>query len=116
MNYKDTATFVKTSSSGYAGSRTVVSQEDVSCFFIQNSGVSHGSFEEEKKSDATCYPNPTNSFISDNLDSLEGIYIVFDDIWYKIVSYSINKDILRANKIDNIEIKLNRVTPVAQIS
>lgn len=116
MKYTSTATFVKTSSGGYQGARTVVSQDDVSCIFIQNTGLQRASFDTEKKSDAVCFPNPKNEFIETNLNSLEGFYVVFEEVWYKIVSYTTSRSVLLSNKIDNIEIELDRVTAVAQIS
>jgi hypothetical protein len=117
LNYPDLVTFYKATTTGYRGSKVVTAEENVDCFFLQNTGFTEGGFQEQTNSDAVCYPNPKNSFIKNNKNRLEGMYIVTSiteedksQNWYKIISVTVNKDHLLENEIDNIECNLKKVS------
>lgn len=123
LYYPDTATFVKVSSGGYSNSKTMESQDDVPVIFIQNTIFERANYQDATDSDATCFPDPTNDFVVNNHNRLEGMYILAplfdasdDEGWYKIERVTVNRDHLLENEIDNIELSLRKARPIAGVS
>lgn len=123
LNYQDVATFVKVSSGGYGNDKTVTQQIDIPVIFLQNTQASHSRFQDSIESDAICYVDPFNSFVINNYNRLEGMYILQplfgsadSQSWYKIISVTVNRDHLLGNEIDNIELRLKKTTPIAGVS
>ena len=119
LTYPDSVTFYTATSSGYRGSKVAVEAEEIACFFLQNTGFVQGDKQEAIDSDAILYPDFEDTFIVDNANRLEGMYIVApefggeaDKSWYKIISCTINRDHLLNNQIDNIECLLTKVSPL----
>lgn len=119
LKYPDIATFVKVAPNGYANNKEAIEQIDVPVIFIQNTGFERSSSQDSVVSDAICYPDFTNQFISDYANRLEGMYILaplfgVDDPngWFKITDVTINRDHLLNNIIDNIELKLKKTRPI----
>lgn len=113
--YSDTVTFTRVVSGRYANTKTASDQEDVPSTFIQNTGFVRAGFKENVTSDAICFPDPTNPFIVDNVNRLEGMYLLAplfeaedDEGWYKVESVTVNRDHLLENNIDNIELNLKK--------
>jgi hypothetical protein len=119
LTYPDLVSFYKVTTTGYRGSKVILAEAGVNCFFLQNTGFSEGNFQEQTDSDAVCYPDPENSFIKEYKNRLEGMYIVTNitdedqsQNWYKIISVSVNRDHLLENEIDNIECTLKKVSEI----
>lgn len=123
LNYPDTVTFVKVSSDGY-GDKSPTQQVDIPVIFVQNTGYSRANYQAQIDSDAICYPDFTASFIVENSNRLEGMYIVadsiysdaVDDSWFRVESVTVNRDHLLNNQIDNIELRLKKTKPIAGVS
>jgi len=123
LEYKDTATFYRVTAGGYRGDKTVAESASVDVIFLQNTGFEQGSFQENTDSDAVCYPDPLNTFISGNFNRLQGMYILMplfgasdDESWFKVVSVNVNRDHLLANEIDNIDMQLKKTRPLQGVS
>lgn len=124
LKYNEVLTFVEVaSSSGYGNSKTISSQHDVDCIFIQNTQFNRGNYQENVDADAFCYPDPENSFIQSLANRLEGLYILAplfgasdDQAWYKVTDVTVNRDHLLTNTIDNIELKLKKTRPIPGVS
>lgn len=115
LNYQDTGTFYEVGSGGYANNKTVASSSDVPIIFLQNTGFTHSQFQDGIDSDAICYVDPSNTFIQDNYNRLEGMYLKAAMFgapgvisWFKVESVTINRDHLLGNQIDNIELSLKK--------
>lgn len=123
LDYKDTCTMVKVSSTGYGNKKVVVEQAVVPCIFIQNTSFVRIGFQENTDADAFCYPDPSSSFVIDNSYRLEGMYILeplFDidseEGWYKVESTSVNRDHLLSNQIDNVQLTLKKTRRIDNVS
>lgn len=123
LNYQDTATFYKVTSSGYANAKTVSENEDVPVIFLQSIGFTRINSQELITSDAICYPDPENAFIQDNYMRLEGMYILaplFDvsneQGWFKVINCIVNRDHLLGNEIDNIQLILKKTSKLINVS
>lgn len=123
LNYPDVATFVKVSPDGYANTKTPLEQIDVPIIFVQNTGYVRNRNQDAVDSDAVCWPDFTNSFIVENANRLEGMYIVMplygstdEESWYKVISATVNRDHLLGNTIDNIELDLKKTRPIPGVS
>lgn len=115
LKYNDTGTFYRVTSEGYANTKIAESFEDVPIIFLQNTGFLHSRSQDAVTSDAICYVDPANEFISDNYNRLEGMYLkaamfgATDAIsWFKVESVTVNRDHLLTNNIDNIELRLKK--------
>lgn len=115
LQYNSEVTFVEVRPSGYGNNKIVKEFEDVPCIFLENTGFSRTGFQESIDSDATCFPDPANEFVSNHDNRLEGMYILSPgcsvsdaDAWYKVINVTVNKDHLLNNEIDNIELQLKK--------
>jgi len=123
FDYQDTATFVIAKSSGYDGSKTMVEQIDVNVVFVQNTGFDRVNFQDGINADAICWVDPDNSFVKDNYNRLEGMYVLEplygagdSASWYKVTDVTVNRDHLLTNRIDNIELRLKKTTAIPGVS
>lgn len=123
LNYQDTTTFISVQSTGYANNKTPIEQVAVPSIFLQGTGFQHQNQQDAATSDAIVYPDPTNAFIVDHWNRLEGMYVLAplfgadsDDGWYKVVQVNVNRDHLLENKIDNIECLLKKTRKVPNVS
>lgn len=119
MRYQDTAVFYKAGLTGYANSKVVDELASVDSIFLQNTGFLHSNNQDAIDSDAVIYPNPSDEFIQENANRLEGMtvkVVMFgseaDESWYKIVNVSVNRDHLLTNIIDNIECLVKKTRPL----
>jgi hypothetical protein len=123
LEYKDSVTFVEVESDGYRGSKSIVEQEAVPVIFLQTTGFVSSRFQEAVDADAICFPDPTDEFIINNNNRLEGMYILAplfdvdnDDGWYKVTKVEVSRDHLLGNKIDNIQCLLKKSHKIAGVS
>lgn len=123
LHYPDTATFVKVTSTGFGNTKVVESMDYVNVIFVQNTQYRRDPFQDGLDSDALCFPDPCNSFVVDNYNRLEGMYVLMplygapDDIaWFKIINVTVNRDHLIDNSIDNIELRLKKTQPIPGVS
>ena len=120
MKYNDVATFVEVTSGVYGSSKIIVDQEDVNCIFLQDTNMVHANHQDGRSADSICYPDPTNQFIIDNFNLLEGMYIMIEMFgktsWYKIESVTVNRNHLLGTEIDNIECLLKATTSIPGVS
>lgn len=122
LDYKDNVRLVATDVDGY-GSETVGEEATVGALFGQNTGWSHGSNQTAVTSDAFCYIDPSDEFVVDHFNRLEGMLVVaqlfgvgFADAWYRITDVSVGRDSLLCNQIDNILLGLKKTTGIAGVS
>lgn len=123
LDYNETMTFVVADSSGYKNTKAMTEQYAVDCIFIQNVNYSNSGNQATRDADAICFPDPTNQFIIDKYNRLEGMYVVaslFDSpeamSWYRIDSVTVNRDHLLNNQIDNVECLLKKASPIPGVS
>lgn len=123
LYYPDTATFVKVSSGGYSNNKVVVSQDCVPVIFLQNTGYTRSNNQDGVDSDAVCFPDPFDPFVTDNHYRLEGMYILapfFDasdeEGWYKVTRVTVNRDHLLNNQVRNVEILLKKTSRIPGVS
>lgn len=121
--YYDTVNCYIVSSTGYSGVKTITDSASVPATFLQNTAYTHTGFQEGVDSDAVCYVDPTNQFIIDNSNRLEGMYILAelfgvaeDDAWFKVTNVNVNRDHLLQNQIDNIQLDLKKTVGLPQVS
>jgi hypothetical protein len=122
LNYPDSATFILSKENEY-GDKRVDKLSEVPVIFIQATGFNRANFQDGITADAVCYPDFTNSFIVDNSNRLEGMYIIAplfdgdpDEAWYKVESCAVNRDHLLNNQIDNVELRLKKTRPWPLVS
>lgn len=115
MRYPDTVQLVTTTHDGY-GDETIDTSTDVQATFIKRAGIEHGNNADGETSDAAVYLLPNNSKVLEVKDDLEGMYIVFDEHWYRITSVNIAQRKLLNNAIDNIYCRLEKVAGVPYVS
>lgn len=113
--YKDTATFVEVSASGYGNNKIVTDQEAVPVVFLQSTGFTRSEYQENTDSDAICYVDPSDLWVVATHNRMEGFYILAplfsvdsDDGWYKVTKVIVNRDHLLSNTIDNIQLLLKK--------
>lgn len=123
LQYNDLATFVSVTSGAYGNNKTVDEQVLVPVIFLQTTGFERNGFQDSFVADAICYPDPTNAFVVEHANRLEGMFIIMqlygstpEESWYKIEEVSVNRDHLLTNTIDNVELLLKKTRPVAGIS
>ncbi len=123
LKYPDTATFVKVESDGYGNTKSAQQQVDIPVVFLQNTGFDRNNNQENVDSDAICYPDFNHSFISENHNRLEGMYVLAPLFgasdsagWYKVIDVTVNRDHLLGNVIDNIELRLKKTRPIPGVS
>jgi hypothetical protein len=124
LEYKDDLQIVSTKlrSDGYA---TDVIDEivDIKGLFFSTTGIQHGDFKTSVRSDAQVYIDPTNDFVVNNSNRLEGMYVIsnpfgedVETAWYRIISVLIGQDKLLENEIDNISCLLKKTSELNYVS
>lgn len=123
LPYKDTATFYKVTSDEYGRKKLVTETENVSVIFLQGIKIVQSGNQETIDADAVCYPDPEDSFVVNNHNRLEGMFIkapLFgvddDDAWYRVESATVNRDHLLTNTIDNILLILKKSAKLLNVS
>jgi hypothetical protein len=119
MKYRDSIEIYSVASDGYANKKSIVLEATVNSIFLQSVGYGHQNNQDNTLSDAICYVDPDDAFVVANANRLEGMYIkasLFGSdesaSWYKVETVSVNRDHLLCNKIDNIEMSLNKTRPL----
>lgn len=112
MNYVDTVKLATTTVDGY-GDKTATVLADIGAVFIRRSGIVHDGNLDAVQSDAAVYLDPTNDAVAAKLNSLEGLYIVANDEWYRISHVTIAQRKLLNNAIDNVYCLLQKEAGVA---
>lgn len=122
LDYKDTVRIILPGVDGY-GAELVDDEATVGALFGQNTGWSHGNNQAAITSDAFCYVDPSNEFVMDHFNRLEGMLVVAQlfgvglaDAWYRVVNVSVGRDSLLCNEIDNILLGLKKTTGIAGVS
>lgn len=123
IRYNGTVTFYRVESNGYSNSKISVGYWCVDALFLSNIGFAQGNNQEATTSDALVYPNPEDEFILDNMNKLEGLYVLApfcdvedEDNWYKVTRAVINRKHLLDNDIDNIECSLKKTRRPINVS
>ena len=117
MNYPDTVKLASgTTTDGY-GDKTVTVLSEVPAAFIRRAGIQHEDGMDSETTDATVYLLPTHAKVLENIDKLEGMYIIADpfgqDNWYRIESANVAERKLLNNTIDNVYCRLQKVAGLA---
>lgn len=123
FEYQDTITIYEVAPGAYSNNKTVVSSASVPAVFIQNTQLNRSRYQDSVDSDATCYVDPLNSFVSGKFNRLEGMYVLAplfgsgdSQSWYKVIDVTVNRDHLLDNEIDNIELRLKKSDPLPGVS
>ncbi len=123
LNYQDTATFYKVTSDEYGRRKIITETESVPVIFLQGIRLVQGDKSETVQADAICYPDPTNDFVIDNANRLEGMFILAplfgvdsEEGWYRISQVTVNRDHLLTNQIDNIMCVLTKASKLINAS
>lgn len=122
IDYKDIVQIIKPIADGY-GSEKIGEVESIPALYIQNTGWNRGPNRMDVTSDAEMYVDPTNSFVMENWNRLDGMLVIANpfsspasDAWYRIVNVSIGQDKLLSNTIDNIRVQLKKTTEIPYVS
>lgn len=122
--YKDTVSIVTVtlSSDGY-GTEIIESVNEVPALVIHDTGFQHGNYRSEVNSDAEVYLDPTDSFVIDNYNRLEEMYVIANQFgntdaqeWYKVEKVIVGEDKLLSNQIDNVKCQLKKSSVVPNVS
>lgn len=121
--YPETATFFRVSPDTYGNKKTILDQEEIPVFYGQNSLFSHSNNQDLIDSDGIIFPDPSNAFVIENANRLEGMYVYMNpfngdplDAWYKIESVTVSRDMLLTNTIDNVECLLKKTRSLYLVS
>lgn len=112
MNYPDTILLATVSTDGY-GDKTVTSYDQVNASFINRSGYQHSNNIDGIVSSATVYLDHEDEVVLSKIDNLEGMYIKFNDEWFRIESRTIAVRKLLDNTIENVHCILEKAAGVA---
>jgi hypothetical protein len=123
IRYNGTVDFYRVTSTGYANKKISVETACVDALFLSNIGFTHGSSQDAINSDALVYPDPEDDFILDNMNKMQGLFVLApfcdvsdEDNWYKVTSVVINRHHLLDNSIDNIECQLKKTRRPVNVS
>ena len=118
IDYKDTVTIIEQKYNKY-GSESIKNSYTVKCLFMQNTGWSHSNNNAEINSDASLLIDPSDTFVKENANRLEGMLVVANpfgysaaESWYRITNVSVNQDKLLCNEIDNISASLKKTESI----
>ena len=116
--YKDTIKIVDYTNDGF-GDESASEEVEVKALFMQSTGQSHGGNVDSITTSAHAYVDPSNSFIIQNHNRLEGMLVVVNifnspesESWYRISRVVVGVDKLLCNSIDNIHIYLTKSTEI----
>lgn len=121
MKYPDSVILVDPVVDEY-GSEKIGRMETVLASVGQVQGYSQGSHQADITSDAIAYLEPTNSFLVEKSNRLEGMLLITSegeaqaDAWYRIVSVNVGKKSLTSNVLDNVQVGLNKTIPIVGVS
>lgn len=122
LRYPDKITIFNVSP-GLYGQEVIEDEAVVAAIFVQNTGWSHSGNQDAITSSATAFVDPTDEFVRNNVNRLEGLPVVAQfagigesDAWYRITDVSVSRDSLLENRIDNIQISLQKSTSIRGIS
>lgn len=107
MRYPDTVKLVAFTADGY-GDKTISEAATVPASFIRRSMIVQGLNMDGEASDAAVYLDHRNSFVLSHKKDLEGMYVEYDDEYYRIGRANVAERKLLNNKIDNIYCRLEK--------
>jgi hypothetical protein len=118
LEYKDTVRLVKPVVDGH-GSEKIGEIAQVPALFMQNTGWSHGANQSAVTSDASVYVDPTDEFVTENFNRLDGMLVIANmfgvtdaDAWYRVSQVVVGQDKLLGNNIDNVQLFLKKSTGI----
>lgn len=121
MKYIDSVILVDPVLDEY-GTEKIGRQETVLAIVGQVQGFTQGNHQADITSDAIAYLDPTNSFVSEKSNRLEGMMLIMSegeaqaDAWYRITSVSVGKKSLTSNYLDNVQVGLQKTTALQGVS
>jgi hypothetical protein len=121
MKYPDSVILVDPVVDNY-GTEKIGRMETVAASVGQVQGYSQSSHQADITSDAIAYLDPTNSFVVEKFNRLEGMMLIMSegeaqaDSWYRIVSASVGKKSLTTNALDNVQVNLNKSVSLPSVS
>lgn len=107
MRYPDKVKLVAFTADGY-GDKTISTSADIPALFVRRSMIVQGLNMEGEASDAAVYLDHKNSFVLDRKKDLEGMYVEYDEEYYRIARVNIAERKLLNNRIDNIYCRLEK--------
>lgn len=121
MKYPDSVILVDPVLDEY-GSEKIGRMETVLASVGQVQGYAQTSNQADITSDAIAYLDPTNSFVVEKYNRLEGMLLIMSegeaqaDAWYRIVAISVGKKSLTSNVLDNVQCALQKTTAIVSVS
>lgn len=116
LNFNETVTIYPVTHNDY-GKDVLGDGEEMLGMFEQTTGFEHSNNQDAVTGTSRVYLPPDNDFIIDHHYRLEGMVIKvnpFDaedaDQYFRIVSVTPGRDILRSNKVRHIECELSKTT------
>lgn len=122
MKYPDTVILVNPVIGDAYGSEKIGRQETVKANVGQVTGYTQADNSAVISSDSTAYLDPTNSYVLEMVERLEGMLLITSfgetqaDAWYRIETVSVGKRGLLNNKLDNVLVNLKKTTPIVGVS
>lgn len=121
MKYPDSVILVDPVLDEY-GTEKIGRMETVLASVGQVQGYTQGAHQADITSDAIAYLEPTNSFVVEKFNRLEGMMLIMSegeaqaDSWYRIVTVNVGKKSLTSNVLDNVQVALNKTTALVSVS
>lgn len=116
--FPDVVELVKTKKDGY-GDEIIIEQVAVKAIFNQNTGWVRGSYSNPITSDAVAYIDHKDPWVVANAFRLEEFKVVANPFnspdrlaWYKITSVEVGKRPLVNNKLDNVQLLLDKTVQI----
>lgn len=122
MKYPDTVILVSPVVANGYGSEKIGRQETVQANVGQVTGYTQANNQANITSDSVAYLDPTNSYVQEVVNRLEGMLLITSfgesasDAWYRITSVNVGKRGLLDNALDNVQVDLQKTTPIAGVS
>ena len=121
MNYLDSVIVVDPVLDEY-GTEKIGRQETVKCLIGPARGFSRGGYQEQIDADMIVYFNPSDSFVQEVSERLEGMLVIASlgednaDAWYRIETCNVGRRNLIDNVIDNVQCNLKKSTVIQTVS
>lgn len=121
LNFQDTITLVDPVVDEY-GTEQIGRMEQVGAIVGPATGYAQASHQASVTADAIAYLDPTNSFVVEVANRLEGMMVITSegdtpaDAWYRIDSVAVGRRSLTDYSLDHIQVSLVKTTGLPSVS
>lgn len=115
LEYQDSIRFIETTSTAY-GNEVYAGEADVAAIFEQATGWRHSTNADNLDGNATAFVDPDDAFVQANANRLEGMLLIANDIWYRVINVQVFQATQLGNEIDNVQLTLKKSAGLTGIS